>query len=333
MKKVILILFVLANSILLSANSKPTIYVLVYGATNDASVGTQITSIFQNSLSNFKQIAAFEGANIVIETVKGADFTPTGILDGFSRIINKAKADTTGGTKIFIGFNINHGMNFTNTWSSLPFILANPNSNVYGGHQDVLSLQSLYESMIGIGVFDKVHIWGELCNDLATGVAPIRNHQSLSRKSLSNGKVLNLLKSANSLMASSSYGQYSYVYNFSTPLFKSLELVSNGTLSSKFKGRGGVFEYVKRQTPIISKRTFGKTQNPQCYTDLNLPKGSPTARSNDIKQGSGGNTPKYVSVNILDIIEPHARANTTSVVFDKNISGSAPRKVKGFSQK
>jgi len=291
MKKFLIIgmlVLIASSSALAQQKSKGEWHVLLMASTNDQKVGAAVSKSLQDAKDNLAVLAGVLKLDLKINEISGDDFTAPNVVAGVQKLLDTPRPKK--GKFMGTVMTFNHGVNFENTWTRLPFMLCNPRENVMRSKTQLVSVEEIYTALKDKGKFDHVHVWAELCDNIPNGFtnAPARGGLQLHtlKGGTPEGNLEELLYGVKSeLMVSSSYGQASFTHDmiggaFSNSVFKAFEDVMNGQLAPKFEGVGGVFENVKANTQIFAVKIGGSnsiTQTPQCFVD-GIPNSVPPAK-------------------------------------------------------
>lgn len=258
--------------------SKGEWHVLLMASTHDQKVGAAVSKSLQDAKDNLAVLSGLLNLELTVHEVSGSDFTAPNVVAAVQKLLDTPRPQA--GKFMGTVMTFNHGVNFENTWTRLPFMLCNPNENVMRSKSQLVSIEEIYTALKDKGQFDHLHVWAELCDNIPNGFvnAPARGGMKLHtmKGGSPEGNLEDLLYGVKSeLMVSSSYGQASFTHDmiggaFSNSVFKAFEDVMNGQLKPEFEGVGGVFESVEANTQLFAVKIAGSStviQTPQCFVD------------------------------------------------------------------
>jgi len=318
MKKLLLLFFLSLPVLAFAQQKEGDWYVLIAASTLDKNVGQAVEVSVKQAEDNAQILAKILNLELHVTKIVGNDFTPSKMLSVVQNFKTTPKSKL--GKTMFTMMSFNHGVNFKNTWTRIPFMLLNPTDAHVQSDDQLIALEQVYDAVRSNQNFDHVHFWNELCDNIPNGFddAPQAKTMKTAKALPMSAKnhLADLLYSVKSeLMCSSSYGQFSITSPqggaFSNSVFEAIELVANGKIAPKFEGKGGVFEQVTKSTDVWADKIAGEdiSQIPQCYV-LDIPKSIPTPIDNNVGGGGGqvddgGGTPEVsLSRNkLVDVIE------------------------------
>ncbi|MGB0523325.1 MAG: hypothetical protein ACPGJS_10225 [Flammeovirgaceae bacterium] len=293
MKKALIFIFVLMVSASISHAQKAKKgewHVLLMASTHDQKVGTAVSKSLEDAKDNLTVLADILQLELTINEISGNDFTAPNVVAGVQKLLDTPRPKK--GKFMGTVMTFNHGVNFENTWTRLPFMLCNPKENVMRSKSQLVSVEEIYNALKDKSKFDHVHVWAELCDNIPNGFVNAPSKGALQLHTLKGGtpegNLEDLLYGVKSeLMVSSSYGQASFTHDmiggaFSNSVFKAFEDVMNGQTEAKFEGVGGVFESVQANTQIFAVKIGGSNsiiQTPQCFVD-GIPNSIPPVNTN-----------------------------------------------------